>query len=44
MVYPLTIGGGLRLFDDNCELKKFVLKHSRATAEGILILEYQATI
>lgn len=41
MVYPLAIGGGLRLFDDNRELKKFVLKHSRATAEGILILEYQ---
>ena len=23
MVYPLSIGGGLRLFDDNRELKKF---------------------
>lgn len=44
MVYPLAIGGGLRLFDDNRELKKFVLKDSRATAEGILILEYQPTI
>jgi dihydrofolate reductase len=42
MVYPLAIGGGLRLFDDNGELKNFVLKYSRATAEGILILEYQA--
>lgn len=41
MVYPLVIGGGLRLFDDNRELKKFMLKVSRATAEGILILEYQ---
>ena len=41
MVYPLSIGGGLRLFDDNLELKKFGLKHSRATDNGVLILEYQ---
>ena len=41
MVYPLSIGGGLRLFDDNLELKKFGLKNSRATDNGILILEYQ---
>lgn len=41
MVYPLSIGGGLRLFDDNRELKKFALKHSRAVEDGILILEYQ---
>ena len=41
MVYPLSIGGGLRLFDDNRELKKFGLKHSRVTDNGILILEYQ---
>jgi dihydrofolate reductase len=41
MVYPLSIGGGLRLFDDNRELKKFGLKHSRAVDNGVLILEYQ---
>lgn len=41
MVFPLSIGGGLRLFDDNRELKKFALKHSRAIENGILILEYQ---
>jgi len=41
MVFPLSIGGGLRLFDDNLELKKFGLKHSRATDNGVLILEYQ---
>ena len=41
MVYPLSIGGGLRLFDDNLELKKFRLKHSRAADNGVLILEYQ---
>ncbi|MEJ0056016.1 MAG: dihydrofolate reductase family protein [Bacteroidota bacterium] len=41
MVYPLSVGGGLRLFDDNRELKKFRLKHSRTTGNGVLILEYQ---
>ena len=41
MVYPLSIGGGLRIFDDNRELKKFELKHSHATDNGILILEYR---
>ena len=41
MMFPLSIGGGLRLFDDNRELKKFGLKHSHTTNDGILILEYQ---
>jgi dihydrofolate reductase len=41
MMFPTSIGGGLRLFDDNRELKKFELKHSRATDNGVLILEYQ---
>ncbi len=41
MMYPVSIGGGLRLFDDGRELKKFGLKHSHATDNGILILEYQ---
>lgn len=40
MLYPVSIGGGLRLFDDNRELKKFELKHSRAIDNGVLILEY----
>jgi dihydrofolate reductase len=40
MVFPLSIGGGLRLFDDNRELKKFRLKNSRATDNGVLMLEY----
>ncbi len=44
MVHPLSIGGGLRLFDDNRELKKFALKHSRAIDSGILILEYQPIV
>ncbi len=41
MVYPLSIGGGLRLFDDSRELKKFKLKNSRALDNGVLNLEYQ---
>ena len=41
MVYPLSIGGGLRIFDDNRELKKFGLKNSRVLDNGVLILEYQ---
>jgi dihydrofolate reductase len=41
MVFPLSIGGGLRIFDDNRELKKFGLKYSRAFDNGVLILEYQ---
>jgi dihydrofolate reductase len=44
MVHPLSVGGGLRLFDDNRELKKFALKHSRAIDNGILILEYQPIV
>lgn len=41
MIYPVSVGGGLRLFDDNRELKKFALKHSRVFDNGVLILEYQ---
>jgi dihydrofolate reductase len=41
MVFPLSVGGGLKLFDDNRELKTFKLKHSRTTDNGVLILEYQ---
>jgi dihydrofolate reductase len=41
MVHPLSVGGGLRLFDDNREFKKFGLKHSRTFDNGVLVLEYQ---
>ncbi|MEO6000597.1 MAG: dihydrofolate reductase family protein [Chitinophagaceae bacterium] len=44
MVFPLSIGGGIRLFDDNRELKKFKIKYSRAMDNGVLILEYQPII
>ena len=40
MVFPLLIGGGLRLFDDDRELKKFEIKQSRTIDNGTLILEY----
>lgn len=41
MVHPISIGGGLRIFDDNRELKAFTLTHSRILDNGIIILEYQ---
>lgn len=44
MVHPLSIGGGLRLFDDEREKKSFKLTQSRAVDNGILILEYQPII
>jgi dihydrofolate reductase len=41
MLYPVSVGGGLKLFDENNrELNKFELKHSQA-AGSALILEYQ---
>jgi dihydrofolate reductase len=40
MLFPVVVGGGLKLFDDNLELKKFTLKSSRALENGTLILEY----
>lgn len=41
MLCPVAVGGGLRLFDDNRELKKFGLINSRTLDNGVLILEYQ---
>ena len=41
MVIPIAVGGGLRLFDDGRELKKFTLKQSRVLDNGVVILEYQ---
>ena len=40
MVYPVAIGGGLKLFDDKLELNKFELKEAKAVDQGILILAY----
>jgi len=44
MVCPVSVGGGLRLFDDNRALKKFGLKSSRAIDNGVLFLEYQPVL
>ena len=41
MLYPVTIGGGLRVFGDDRQLKGFELKKSRALNNGVLILEYR---
>jgi len=41
LLYPVSVGGGVRLFDDNLELKKFGLKHSHAFDNGVLLLEYR---
>jgi len=41
LLYPVSVGGGLRLFDDGRELKKFGLRHSRAFDNGVLLLEYR---
>ncbi|MBA4851417.1 dihydrofolate reductase family protein [Emticicia sp. BO119] len=41
MIFPLSIGGGLRIFDDSRELKKFSLKHAQILSNGVLILEYE---
>ena len=41
MVFPVVVGGGLRLFDDNLALRNFTLLRSQATEKGVLMLEYQ---
>ncbi len=40
-LYPVSVGGGLRIFDDNRALKNFALKQSRAIDNGVVILEYE---
>jgi dihydrofolate reductase len=41
MLFPIVIGGGIRIFDDDRTLKKFTLKKSQTLDSGALILEYQ---
>ncbi len=41
MIFPVSIGGGLKIFEDNRELKRFELKSSRAFDNGVVILEYR---
>jgi dihydrofolate reductase len=40
MLCPVSIGGGLKIFDDNRDLKKFELKNSLVFDNGVIILEY----
>lgn len=40
MLYPVSVGGGLKLFDDSRQLHRFKLKHSQVFENGVLILEY----
>ena len=42
MLIPVSVGGGLKLFDDNLELKKFELKNSIVMNNGVIILEYES--
>ena len=41
MMHPVSVGGGLKIFDDNRKLNAFNLKHSRILENGLLILEYE---
>jgi dihydrofolate reductase len=41
MLHPISIGGGLKIFDDNRLSKKFTLTYSQIIDNGVLILEYQ---
>ena len=40
ILYPVSIGGGLRLFDEGGEMKKFTLKSAKSLEGGMVILEY----
>lgn len=40
MIYPVTIGGGQRLFAENLQMKKFNLRAARSLEGGILLVEY----
>ena len=40
ILYPVSVGGGLRIFDEGREMNKFSLKSSRALEGGMVILEY----
>ncbi|WP_276482570.1 dihydrofolate reductase family protein [Paraflavitalea pollutisoli] len=42
MLYPVAIGGGIRIFGDQRTLNEFELKHSRVFDNGTLLLEYTA--
>lgn len=41
MVYPVSVGGGLKLFGDDRGHNEFQLVHSQVSDNGVLILEYR---
>jgi len=41
LLNPVSVGGGLKLFDDKLELNRFGLKYSQALDNGVVILEYR---
>ncbi len=41
MIHPVAIGGGLRLFPDGGEKKKFKLKETRTFKTGTVVLVYE---
>jgi len=41
LMYPVLVGGGLKLFDDNLELKRFEVKQSRGYDNGVILVEYK---
>lgn len=41
LIHPLTLGGGLRLFDDTAPLVEFELVGSVTTTKGVIIAHYR---
>jgi dihydrofolate reductase len=39
-IYPILLGRGRRLFDDNAQASAFTLAHSITTPSGVLITHY----
>ncbi|MGX5819264.1 dihydrofolate reductase family protein [Chitinophaga lutea] len=42
LMYPVAVGGGMRIFDDNRDLNQFELKRAHTFDKGILLLQYQS--
>jgi dihydrofolate reductase len=40
LIYPVVLGGGKRLFDDNAQASAFTLANSTSAASGVLISRY----
>lgn len=44
IIYPVSLGGGLRIFDESLTLHQFELKDARVVEQGIIIAEYTALV